>query len=68
MSSGNNNSEISIKNVSFSYDNSQKKIIDGLNINIKKGEFVGILGANGSGILRFLTKISVCIVLRKWQK
>ena len=49
MSSGNNNSEISIKNVSFSYDNSQKKIIDGLNINIKKGEFVGILGANGSG-------------------
>ena len=49
MSSGNNNSEISIKNVSFSYDNSQKKILDGLNINIKKGEFVGILGANGSG-------------------
>ena len=49
MSSRNNNSEILIKNVSFSYDNSQKKIIDGLNINIKKGEFVGILGANGSG-------------------
>lgn len=49
MSSGNNNSEISIENVSFSYDNSQKKIIDGLNINIKKGEFVGLLGANGSG-------------------
>ena len=37
MSSGNNNSEILIKNVSFSYDNFQKKIIDGLNINIKKG-------------------------------
>ena len=57
MSSGNNNSEISIKNVSFSYDNSQKKIIDGLNINIKKGEFVGILGANGSGKSTFLKMI-----------
>ena len=43
MSSGNNNSEISIKNVSFSYDNSQKKIIDGLNINIKKVNLSGFL-------------------------
>ena len=41
--------EISLKNISFSYSNSQKKLLDNLNLNIKKGEFIGIMGANGSG-------------------
>ena len=37
-----------LKDVSFSY-NDQRKIIDGLNLLVKKGETVALVGENGSG-------------------
>ncbi len=39
---------ISLENVSFSYDNNTF-VIKNLNLNINKGDFIGIVGANGAG-------------------
>lgn len=39
---------VSLENVSFSYDNNTF-IIKDLNLNINKGDFIGIVGANGAG-------------------
>ena len=43
---------IDIVDLKFSYNNegnNAKNILNGINLNIKKGEFLAILGANGSG-------------------
>ena len=40
---------IKISNLSFSYENSEKKIIKNLNLEINKGERIGIIGETGSG-------------------
>lgn len=40
---------INISNVSFKYPNTDKLILNGLNLNIKKGEKVAIVGENGAG-------------------
>lgn len=40
--------ELKLENVSFSYDG-VKQVIDSLNMQIKKGEFVGIIGLSGAG-------------------
>lgn len=39
---------IEIKNLSFSYDKSQK-VLNNINFNVNRGEFIGILGKSGSG-------------------
>lgn len=41
--------ELEFINLSFSYPNSEKKVIDKLNLKIKSGEKVAIVGANGAG-------------------
>ena len=41
--------EIRLENVSFSYPQSDKKIIDGMNLTVKKGEKVAVVGLNGAG-------------------
>jgi ATP-binding cassette, subfamily B, bacterial len=43
------NSDIHIRNVTFSYPNTTEKAIHNLSLNIKNGETVVILGENGSG-------------------
>lgn len=48
MSSYNNQKILEFKNVSFTYY-SNKKFIDGLRFSLENGEFIGLLGANGSG-------------------
>ena len=40
---------ISINDISFSYGNNEERLLNGITINIKKGEFIGILGPNGCG-------------------
>lgn len=52
---------ISLKNVSFSY-NDDRKILDDINIDLKSGEFVSLVGLSGSGkstIARLLTDMSL---------
>lgn len=41
--------EIRLENVSFSYPQSDKKILDGINLTVKKGEKVAVVGLNGAG-------------------
>jgi len=41
--------EISLKNLSYSYDNSSYKIFNEINIKIKKNSVIGIVGDTGSG-------------------
>lgn len=40
---------IEIKNLSFQYEGSSKKVLKNLNIDIKEREFICVLGHNGSG-------------------
>ncbi|MFO7888606.1 MAG: energy-coupling factor transporter ATPase [Eubacteriales bacterium] len=40
---------IEIKNVSFKYGEEENLAVQNVNLNIKKGEFISILGHNGSG-------------------
>lgn len=41
--------EIALENVSFSYEGDDFNTIDGVNIKIRAGEYVGIAGVSGSG-------------------
>lgn len=41
--------DISIENATFSYGLSEENLLDGINLNIEKGKFIGILGPNGCG-------------------
>ena len=40
---------MSVKNLSYTYDGSDKKAIDDINLDIKKGEVLGIVGESGCG-------------------
>ncbi|MCC6597447.1 MAG: ABC transporter ATP-binding protein [Alphaproteobacteria bacterium] len=40
---------LSLKNLSFAYPDSDKKVLDELDLEIKKGEIIGISGASGAG-------------------
>jgi len=42
-------SNICLKNISFSYWGTPKKVLNNINIDIKKGDLVGIIGQTGSG-------------------
>ena len=41
--------QINVQNVSFSYPEKKDKIFKGVNLNIRKGDFIGIQGISGSG-------------------
>lgn len=54
---------ISIKNMNFKYKNGKKYVINDLNLNIKKGEFIGIAGPSGCGkstLIKVLCKLEKC--------
>ena len=40
---------ISVQNVTFRYDEGAKPALDGITLDVQKGEYVAILGANGCG-------------------
>jgi len=59
------NNELLIQNVSFQFPGTETKVLDNINIQITKGETVGIIGPSGSGkttllniILRFYNEKS----------
>ncbi len=43
------NTDIHLKNVSFSYINSEKNVLDDINLTIHQGEILAIVGENGAG-------------------
>src|SRR5699024_5062959 len=43
---------ISLKNITFAYES--KKILDNINLDIKRGSFMGIVGPNGGGKTTFI--------------
>ena len=40
---------IKIKDLSFSYPDTEKKVLDKINININEGEFILLIGESGGG-------------------
>jgi putative ABC transport system ATP-binding protein len=53
----NNKNVIEIKNLKKSYDNGNIRALNGIDLNIKKGEFVSIIGPSGSGKSTLLNMI-----------
>jgi len=45
----NDKNVLSLKDVTYSYPGTKKRALKEINLEIKRGEFVGIVGANGSG-------------------
>lgn len=41
--------KLQINNLFFQYDNTKNNTIEGINISIKKGDFIGFIGESGSG-------------------
>ena len=41
--------QINLKNIDFAYDLNKNTVIKNLNLSIKKGEFIGLVGETGSG-------------------
>jgi ABC-type bacteriocin/lantibiotic exporter with double-glycine peptidase domain len=50
--------EIELEQVTFTYEDGVKALSD-LNIRVRPGEFLGVLGANGAG------KSTLCFLLRR---
>ena len=47
------NSEIQLKNVSFAYPGSDKKVLEDINLTIQPGEMIALVGENGAGKTTF---------------
>ena len=58
---------IDIVDLEFSYDedNNAKNILNGINLNIKKGEFLAILGPNGSGKSTLIKHLNAMLLPNK---
>ena len=63
---------IDFENVSFRYDDTTRKVLDGINLSIKRGEKIAIVGLNGSGkstliklLLNLYNPTNGCIKLNK---
>lgn len=41
--------EIEFRNVSFAYPNSERKVLDNVNLKVKAGEHIALVGRNGAG-------------------
>ena len=44
-----NDSILRLRDVAFKYDGAEKRAVDGVNLDVMPGEFVAVLGRNGSG-------------------
>ncbi|MCH5212415.1 MAG: ABC transporter ATP-binding protein [Oscillospiraceae bacterium] len=54
------NDKITLSGVSFSYPNTEKAALDNINLTIKKGEHIVIVGENGSGKTTLSKLITAC--------
>jgi len=57
--------KIVFKNVKFKYPNSQNEVLEFKNIEIKRGEFIGITGQSGSGKSTFIDLLTGLLHLQK---
>ena len=53
---------IDVKDLQYSYDNEEKNIIDNINLSVNKGEFLAIIGHNGSGKSTFAKTLNLLIL------
>lgn len=51
--------DIHIENLKFKYKNSDKYAINGINLDIKKGEHIAVVGENGSGKSTFVSLLNM---------
>ena len=58
--------DISIENTTFSYGLGEENLLDGINLNIEKGKFIGILGPNGCGKSTLLKVILKYLNPKEW--
>lgn len=49
---------IQIRNLRFKYSNSEAEVLRGLNLDIRKGEHIAIVGTNGSGKSTFISLLN----------
>lgn len=62
--------QIVCKNLSFTYNQNtkfKKKALDGINLEIKEGEFLGIIGHTGSGKSTFIQHLNALIPLQEGE-
>lgn len=53
---------VEVNNIDFKYENTDKNVIDDISLNINKGEFIAILGHNGSGKSTFAKILNLLIM------
>ena len=53
---------ISARNVCFQYDDSDHPAVDGVSLEIARGEFVAVLGRNGSGKSTFAKLLNALLI------
>lgn len=54
ISVSNNFNKLSLKNISFEYPNSNKKVFNNISLDINKGDKIGVIGSSGSGKSTFI--------------
>lgn len=57
---------IKVENLKYRYPNTTKLALDGLDFEIEKGSFVGIIGENGAGKVRSVRRSTV--LFRDFQR
>ena len=50
--------EIKVENLKYRYPDTEKLALDGITCDIKPGEFIGVIGRNGSGKAHFVRRFS----------
>lgn len=68
------NNEIHIENVIYKYPDTEVKVLDGINLNIKKGTTIALIGSSGAGkttladiILGLLPPVSGHVMVDEWD-